>query len=104
MPLAVQSHWIALLDPNDPMNGPVDVVMLVAPLGGRWADLASDARQRIPEVVERLRHTLPTAGVSEGPQTGAQPDNDDWGSSPTGSESSSFQPAPSTTGSANDEW
>jgi len=105
LPLAIQGHWVVLLDPNDPMNGPVDVVILVAPLSGKWGDLTADARQRIPEAVETLRRTLSTHGVSEGPQSGTPPQaDDDWGSSPSTTGSNSVQSSASTTGSANDEW
>jgi hypothetical protein len=99
LPLAVQGHWVALLDASDPMNGPVDVVLLVAPLNGKWADLTADARQRVPEAVEELRNALKVPTVSEGPRTGG-PTDDDWGTAANSSGSSSLQ----SSGSADDDW
>ncbi|MEP7193218.1 MAG: hypothetical protein ABI903_10165 [Actinomycetota bacterium] len=100
LPLAVQGHWVAVLDAQDPMNGSVEVVLFVAPLSGKWADLTADARQRVPDAVDKLRQTVKPPAATDGSQAGADVD-DDWGS-PSGS--SSLQPSRSTTGSADDDW
>lgn len=102
LPLAIQGHWVALLDAHDPMSGPVEVILLVAPLSGRWADITLDARQRVPEAVDKLRQALPARGVGLGDPTSAAPDNE-WGSVPSSSGTGNSETTPST-GSSNDEW
>jgi hypothetical protein len=103
LPLAVQGHWVALLDAHDPMNGPVDVVLLIAPTSGRWADLTNDARQRVPEAVEKLRQRLHAPAGGEEPPTGPTPD-DYWGSASDTTASGTSQPSPSITGPVDDQW
>jgi hypothetical protein len=103
LPLAVQGHWVAVLDAVDPLNGPVDVVLLVAPRSGKWADLTADARQRVPEAVDKLRQSVKAPAVGEGPQNGG-PVDDDWGTAAHTSGSGSLQSSGSASGSADDDW
>jgi hypothetical protein len=104
LPLAIQGHWVALLDASDPMNGPVDVVLLVAPLSGSWTDLTADARQRVPEVVDKLRQSVKAPVAGESTQASGPPDDGDWGPAPSTAGSSSTRSSSSGTGSADDEW
>lgn len=55
LPLAVQDHWIAVLDPSNPGGGAVEVTFLLAPGAAALTTLMSDARANLPDAVERLR-------------------------------------------------
>ena len=76
LPLALQDHWIALLDFANPHTGPVEVIFLVAPTSQKVSDLVADARARVPDAVTQLRSRL---GESAGPVPPAAPQQDDWG-------------------------
>jgi hypothetical protein len=114
-PLSVQDRWIALLDPSDPHNGPVEVVFIVAPAASKLAELLADARNRVPGAVERLRGTIggtPSAPPAPddgwgGPAPSAQPAggggfNDDWGAAPGSTTPPAPPPAPPARGL--DDW
>lgn len=64
LPLAVQNHWIATLDPVDPGGGPVEVIFLLVPGAAALSDLLSDARANVPGAVWRLRNELGVTGQS----------------------------------------
>ena len=97
LPLAIQDHWIALLDSADPHRGDVELVVLLAPSSTKLPDLLADARSRVPELVEKLRQSLgdappPTPG---GPGDGGA--DGEWGSTTT-------VPTPPSPGSSPDTW
>ncbi|CAN5278759.1 hypothetical protein BH09ACT11_BH09ACT11_06540 [soil metagenome] len=87
LPLAVQNHWLAVLDPVD-QSGQVEVVFLLTSGGEALQDLVSDARANLPEAVSRLRGELgiPTTPSSledswispAGPGLDRGDDDDDW--------------------------
>ena len=78
LPLGVQGHWVAALDPGDPHNGPVEVTFLLAPGSDKLATLVADARAKLPRQVSELRSKLPPA-ASGGPQPPGRPQLDSFG-------------------------
>lgn len=91
LPLAVQDHWIAVLDGADPHRGPVEVVFILSSGARRLDELVSDARARIPKEVAELRRRLGTPvlqpagsdewGAPRGQGTGSHAqsgDDDEW--------------------------
>lgn len=110
LPLAVQDRWVALLDPVNPHEGPVEVVFLLAPTSGKLQELLVDARNRLPDVVARLRSSIGQDSGSAGAGTPGPQKNDEWGSSSEPDSSSMAGPARpsgtagSTTDSSWDEW
>lgn len=60
LPLAVQDHWVAVLDPTDPHHGPVEVVFLLSSGARRIDALVADARAKVPGAVAQLRRRLGT--------------------------------------------
>jgi hypothetical protein len=122
MPLSVQDRWIALLDPNDPHHGPVEVVFVVAPAAGKLSELLMDARNRVPEAVAKVRARLGDApaappgsggtddwGAPPAPPAGGAPASggwDDWGSTPTSGPSAgpTAGSTPTAPGGGLDDW
>lgn len=100
LPLALQDHWIALLDSANPHTGPVEVVFLVAPTSQKLSELVADARARVPDVVTQLRSRL---GEAAGPMPPAAPQQDDWGNPITPGSSTAATP-PSSSSTTLDEW
>ena len=90
LPLAVQDHWIAVLDGADPHRGPVEVVFILASGARRLDDLVSDARARIPKDVAELRRRL-------GAPVPMPAGSDEWGASQGHGASSQAR-------SGDDEW
>jgi hypothetical protein len=79
LPLAIQDRWIALLDPTNPHTGPVEVIFLVPPTSQKLQELLVDARERVPDVVSRLRSRLGVATGPVPPSPTGRPQEDDWG-------------------------
>ena len=73
LPVAVQDHWIAVLDPSNPAGGQVEVTFLLAPGAAALSALLSDARAKVPGAVQQLRTEggTPVGAVSAG--------NNEWG-------------------------
>ena len=97
LPLAVQDHWVAVLDPHDPHRGPVELVFLLSPGSGGLADLIADARAELPDKVDALRSKLPAP-----PRDAATPSglgDDEWGG-----ESSGGASTPGDSGSWDQPW
>jgi hypothetical protein len=90
LPLAVQNHWIAVLDPSNPAGGAVEVTFLLAPGAAELSGLLSDARDKLPALVDRLRqeHGIPQRAPTDfdnerpGSSTAASPpsggSDDQW--------------------------
>lgn len=93
LPLAVQDHWIAVLDPANPASGPVEVLFVMTPDASRLDDLVSDARAKVPEAVTQLRQRLGSA-----PQSSRG--SDDWADPSR----SGADPSGTTGPNPNDDW
>ncbi|WP_146207212.1 vWA domain-containing protein [Nocardioides silvaticus] len=65
LPLSVQDHWVAVLDPQDLHRGPVEVVFLLSSGARRLDVLVSDARGKVPTAVADLRRGFPDTAAPE---------------------------------------
>lgn len=71
LPLALQHTWVATLDPHNPLDGDVEVV-LIRPISGQGAEeLLADARAKVPEMVAAIRQKA-------APGTPAARRTDEW--------------------------
>ena len=89
LPLAIQNHWFAVLDPVNPHAGDVRVFFLLDRSAGKIDELVSDARARLPKLVVDLRENAPQTATpslvtdewgsyrSDGQKTG-QDVEDEW--------------------------
>jgi hypothetical protein len=89
LPLAVQDHWVAVLDPADPGRGQVEFHFLLAPGAAKLRDLLADARANVPAAVVQRRLGL---GVSAGPSVNA------------GSRGARADSGPERSGGSSDQW
>lgn len=99
LPLAIQDHWVAVLDPADPVHGDVEVTFLLASGLAALDALASDARVNMPAAVEDLRDSMSKAKKSvPRPARAANEKDDEWGN-PAGEE-----PRSSTQSAMEEDW
>lgn len=79
LPLATQGHWVAVLDPDTPHRGDVEVLLLL-PLSGVGAEeLLAQARAEVPQAVARLRGGIGVADLPESsPSNEESADDSGW--------------------------
>lgn len=80
LPLAVQDHWVAVLDPADPIHGEVEVTFLLASGLAALDTLVMDARATMPAAVEELRGDMTKDHeAASRPARAVNGQDDEWG-------------------------
>lgn len=99
LPLAIQDHWVAVLDPADPLRGDVEVTFLLASGLAALETLVSEARATMPAAVDELRASAtPVRKPARMPARAVNDRKNEWG------EPATDEPRSSTQSATEEDW